>query len=355
MKDRINHIEGLDSLRALSIIFVLLLHGSYGHYKGGWVGVDIFFVVSGFLITSILYQEFIKKGSISLINFYMRRALRLFPALFLAIIISAILWRFSCNNFLQGYDFRLAILGAFFYFTNLIPGEISGNMSHFWSLAVEEHFYLFWPLVLTFFFFKINRRIGFVILSVIVLLSSLCRIFAFRNQMPFFNTGYNIDFYRFTFCRIDALLLGSVLSLSIAYFRNLHLFKNPKVNLIWLIIVFFIMIFVSVSIENANPILNAGFFIAINLLIVLMVFLVIQLDTHFLFENRVINWIGRRSYGIYLFHFPIFLYFENYRVNHDAFNFIIITILRLFFTFLICGISYKYLEKPILAYKSRFL
>jgi len=355
MNTKINYITGLDSLRAFSVMLVLMLHGSYGFFKGGWIGVDIFFVLSGFLITSILYNEYKKTNAIRIKRFYLRRILRLFPPLFTSIILAVILWQYSKEFFLPGYDLNLAIKGALFYFTNILPGEKSGNMSHFWSLAVEEHFYLIWPIITAYFLFRCSLRNANIILIVIIILISIFRIYAFYNKIYLFTTNNYIDFYRFTFCRSDGLLFGSLLALNQneKWLTKTTALLFSRKNLIYLCL--FIFLIIGFQFQYYDFYFNNGLFILSNILCFFTIILFINLDDTSYLNNKYFKWIGIRSYGIYTFHFPIFLFFERYRINHDLSNFILITICRIFTTFFVAGISYRFMENPILKLKTRII
>jgi peptidoglycan/LPS O-acetylase OafA/YrhL len=125
---RVEHISSLDGVRAVAITSVLLFHGTYGHVKGGWLGVDLFFVLSGYLITSLLQKEWDQNGTISLGDFYLRRALRLLPALLILISIVNIFWEASSTNRL------VASVAALFYAANLVDASLLG---HFSSLVLS--------------------------------------------------------------------------------------------------------------------------------------------------------------------------------------------------------------------------
>src|SRR5215203_2186902 len=153
---RLPYSPGLDGLRALAVIAVLLYHADLSWIPGGFLGVEVFFVISGYLITALLLAEWHQKGTINLKDFWMRRARRLLPALYVLLVVSLAF----AVVFLPGEVARLRddVLAAFGYVTNwyLIFGHVSyfeavgrpSLLQHLWSLAVEEQFYLLWPPVL---------------------------------------------------------------------------------------------------------------------------------------------------------------------------------------------------------------
>jgi len=139
---RLSHVPALDGLRGIAIATVVLTHTT-GWPPGGYLGVDLFFVLSGFLITTLLLEEHTATGTISIRRFYMRRARRLLPALFLLIGV------YTAVEFAQGRDPAGPALEGFFYCSNFFLGR-TDPLAPLWSLAQEEQFYLVWPLLLAF-------------------------------------------------------------------------------------------------------------------------------------------------------------------------------------------------------------
>ena len=153
------YVPELTGLRALAVFLAISEHTAIPGLRGGWVGVDIFFVLSGYLITSILVAEWRRTESIRLGRFYLKRALRLYPALILMLALGAIFYNYlGDGGTLVGYG-KTALLGA--TYTQDIAlgffGQAYGNLGHTWSLAVEEQFYLLWAPVL-FLLLKFRQR-----------------------------------------------------------------------------------------------------------------------------------------------------------------------------------------------------
>jgi peptidoglycan/LPS O-acetylase OafA/YrhL len=147
----VNHRPELDGLRALAVLLVIASHLAVPYLLGGWVGVDVFFVLSGYLITSILVREFHRTSSIALGHFYLRRVLRLYPALIAMLLVCAFWYRlFGESDTLNGYLHTAAYSG--FYLQDIVSGYGGGPhgaLGFTWSLALEEQFYLLWaPLLL---------------------------------------------------------------------------------------------------------------------------------------------------------------------------------------------------------------
>ena len=147
----------IDGLRTLAVLLVMLFHAKFEFFSGGFIGVDVFFVISGFLITSILYKENIN-NNFSYLSFYDRRIRRIFPMIFLTIFVSSIISFFICSpsefkNFSQSVVSTISYTSNIYFYnkTGYFFGDLNVNpLIHTWSLAVEEQFYIIFPLVLTF-------------------------------------------------------------------------------------------------------------------------------------------------------------------------------------------------------------
>ena len=152
--ERLPYMPGLDGLRAIAVVAVLLYHADISWIPGGFLGVDVFFVISGYLITSLLVLERLRSGHTDLKRFWLRRARRLLPALFTVLIVTVAFALLFARDSL--YRLNQDVVGALGYFTNWLMifrqesyFETFGRpplLRHLWSLAVEEQFYIFWPL-----------------------------------------------------------------------------------------------------------------------------------------------------------------------------------------------------------------
>src|SRR5579884_498695 len=152
----LKHYDGLDGLRGIAVLAVILFHGGVGWLTGGFLGVELFFVLSGFLITSLLLSEWLQSTGIVLRSFWARRARRLLPALFVLVLVIGIYYA-SAGPSKAVPGFWGDGLAALFYYSNwhqVAAGTsyfaASGPVSpfqHTWSLAIEEQFYVFWPLI----------------------------------------------------------------------------------------------------------------------------------------------------------------------------------------------------------------
>lgn len=154
--DRKNYIAGVDGLRAIAVMTVVMFHGAFSKFTGGFVGVDVFFVISGFLITRLIADEVTETGRFDFAQFYLRRAHRLFPALFFVFVLTfiAAFVLFDPQQFRRfggELQYALVSLSNVFFWAESGYFDTAANFKpllHTWSLAVEEQFYLVWPLVL---------------------------------------------------------------------------------------------------------------------------------------------------------------------------------------------------------------
>src|SRR4051812_15765629 len=212
------HIPALDGVRGLAILLVLIFHFSQLGYTpnptgfravlqkataAGWIGVDLFFVLSGFLITSILVEA---KGSQGYFrNFYMRRVLRIFPLYYGVLAVAAVLGLVFYDRLPQEYRNVFHYQGGLWaYLQNFIRIDWMG-FTHFWSLAVEEHFYLVWPALV----FFLSRRAAMGVCVALIAAAIAIRTGRVLNHAEIEAT------YTWTFCRMDCLAIGSLLALAI--------------------------------------------------------------------------------------------------------------------------------------------
>jgi peptidoglycan/LPS O-acetylase OafA/YrhL len=342
------YIKGFDALRALSIILVIASHlGLYDVLPesdfvrtrlwmviNGTTGVQVFFTLSGFLITSILIKELSKTGTIHFRNFYARRFLRLLPPLVIFYIFIGILMN---QNMIESS--RIGLSYSIFYIYNFVPRihNIS-ELGHMWSLALEEQFYLAWPLVL--FFIRNLRSAIFVIIGAI----GLCVLSVFIYQNIEWTKYYNSE--RWFFPAIAPVLIGS----AFAMVQQLQSEKWKGFIQKDLPVFFISMLCFFSPLYFPLKILNLAFIPqAVGIAIFLMWILNHQRSrlVHFL-NNPVLNYIGKISYGLYVYQ-GIFL-----RTGPGGELFIQQAPLNLGLTILVAILSFHLIENPVLKFKSRF-
>lgn len=212
-----SRIPSLDGLRALSIALVVVGHAYQGATNlnvhtpiwlvvgNAGLGVEIFFVISGFLITSLLLKEYQKFGTISLKNFYIRRIFRIIPALWVFLVTIALL---KITGILQGVNFK-SLLAAFTFTTNYSPWADSNALSHTWSLSVEEQFYILWPASLLWILNRFNRHGAIRFTLFLIIIAPIARLITHYIGNPFF-AGH---IYYMLHTRMDALMFGCLLAL----------------------------------------------------------------------------------------------------------------------------------------------
>ena len=210
-------IPSLDGLRAISIGLVVALHTLQRHdpahhasflwyalFNGG-TGVHIFFVISGYLITSLLLHEHARSGRISLSGFYIRRAFRILPPLYVyvaVLLLCAAVGRLALT--------RLDVLSALFFFHNYAATDVSWSLEHFWTLSVEEQFYLIWPFVLILCLsrpLEAGRRLAFRVALAVILVAPIIRVVSYRLHNPYW---HNAGMFQM---QADALMFGCVIAL----------------------------------------------------------------------------------------------------------------------------------------------
>ena len=226
------YIPEIDVLRAIAVFSVIFFHYQIPYFNGGYVGVDIFFVISGFLITNIIYKK-IQNNKFSLLEFYKKRSRRILPVLFFVIIISNFFFLNLNLSEQEANNLKDSSLASILFFSNIYFFFNSGYFAlsselqpliHTWSLAVEEQFYIFFPIFLIIFLKYKKINIGTLILSIIILFILL------TNYLE--KIAPTLNFYS-PISRSWALLIGSLISI---YFNKINKFfsKKKKVLLFYL-------------------------------------------------------------------------------------------------------------------------
>ena len=302
-------IDALDGFRGFAVLLIVLHHLVVASpwlfhrvTKGGGFGVDAFFVLSGFLITAILLRDQAKSGRVRFGAFYRRRAMRLLPALFAFLLVYLY---YSWVTSWVGAHEPSSALSIVFYFSNtwLRNAPLSPGLGHLWSLAVEEQFYLLWPACVAL-FFGLRRRLA---PTVVVLFATIAFVAIRRAEMWNHGTSWLVLYTRLG-TRADALLVGCLLAQ--LWVRG----KLPRrgVQLAgWAALAYFLYL---VRVGAGNPFLYRGGFTLIA--IALGLILLAVLETNWLFNRllrlRPIRAVGRVSYGLYIWHLPIFTALARY-------------------------------------------
>jgi peptidoglycan/LPS O-acetylase OafA/YrhL len=348
-------MPGLDGVRAIAVTAVLVFHANPDWLPGGFLGVDVFFALSGFLITSLLLAELDASGGVRFGRFYQRRARRLLPALFLVLIATSILAITVAQDAAERV--KEDVVASAFYVTNwwyVAHGtsyfEATGRpplLQHLWSLSVEEQFYLIWPLLM-YGLWRIGKVPGVRIGAALGAIGStaLMTWYAVSAGMPDATDTGRIYFGTDTHCM--TLLVGAVLAtlwrpgaLTPPTFRGRLL--SGAVGVVSLVALAAIFWFVG----PMTPWLYRGGFLVVGLVATGVVAGAAVTGT--LFSRGLamapLRWIGERSYGIYLWHWPIFMVLRP-GVDLDADGWPV-QVLRFGLTFLAAELSFRFVEMPI--------
>ena len=346
------YLPGLDGLRALAVIAVLVYHGNPSWLRGGFLGVEVFFVISGYLITMLLLSEHRRTGEIGVRHFWFRRARRLLPAVFaLLVVVTAVSVLFVREELTR---LRGDLFAALTYTMNwhLILDDTSyfdqferpPLLRHLWSLAVEEQYYLLWPLalfgLLALFRKRPDRLFGAMI--AIALLSTVVMALLYEPADP-------SRAYYGTECRMSGLMLGACLAL-FWHPRQLGAGIPPvrprmvgAVGVAGLVVLALLCV---LSTERGAFLYRGGF-----LLVDLASLAVIAAVAHpAVRAGRTLGipllvYVGLRSYSIYLWHWPVFA-LTRPGVDIDA-GPVPVFILRIVITLVLADLSYRLIELPI--------
>lgn len=309
---KMGYQPALDGLRALSVIAVILYHADVAWLPGGFLGVEVFFVVSGFLITSLMIEERVASGRVGLRAFWIRRARRLLPALFVMLLAMAITVAFFATD--SAPDFRRDVVPSVLYVSNwwqiyfvetpYFSASDLPVLRHLWSLAVEEQWYLLWPLLFVV-LSRMPRRIATVLIVVIALVSMVGTALAW---LPDSESRTNL-LYLSTPTRASGLLLGA--ALAFWWHRAQKPSRVVTVLLDGASLVALVVMGVAAARVGVNDeTLYRGWLSATSLASVVLIVVAVRPSRSVvrrLLALQPIAAIGRRSYGLYLWHWPIFV------------------------------------------------
>jgi len=328
----------IDGLRALAIIPVLLFHAGIKAFSGGFIGVDIFFVISGYLITTILYEE-LNTNHFSLANFYERRARRILPALFVVMAISipcAWLWLMPRDmwEFSKSLGFVLTSLSNSYFFSQAGYFSAASELKpliHTWSLAVEEQYYWLFPIFI-FLAWKINKKLILPLLGLIVLSSLIYNqtLVSVNPEAAFFLLP----------SRIWELLTGSMIAI---YLCNKKNYLNTKLHH-QLSFLGFILILISFTIFNQTT-QHPSLYTLIPVIGVALIILFASNKDLIgrLLSHKSIVGIGLISYSTYLWHQPLLSFARHRTINEpDQFFLLFLVLCSLGLGYL----SWRYIEQP---------
>ncbi|MGO0058807.1 acyltransferase family protein [Brevibacillus fluminis] len=347
------YMAGLDGLRALAVLAVIAYHLNFGWASGGLLGVGVFFVLSGYLITDILASQWKKYGQLDLKDFWIRRARRLLPAMLLMLAV-VVCWTIAADRS-QLPTLRSDSLAAIFYVSNwwLIFHQVSyfesfgppSPLGHLWSLAVEEQFYLLWPLLLALGFRYVPQRGKLALLALGgAAISAIAMALLFEPGIDPSRVYYGTD------TRSFALLIGAALAL-IWPSAKLSLEKtSPKARLTLDLVggVSLLAVLLMIAFTNEyDEFLYRGGMVVLSVATALLVASLAHPASRIgkWLGCKPLRWLGVRSYGIYLWHYPVIV-FTSPAVNTDGVD-LTRAALQLAASIILAALSWRFLEEPI--------
>ena len=348
------YITGLDGIRAIAVIMVLAYHLKLALFKSGFLGVTVFFVLSGYLITGILISEVEEEGTIDLKNFWLRRIRRLVPAvmsmavviIFVSAVVNRIIFTKGCKDFLAsvlGFNNWWQIFNKVSYFE---AAGVPSPFTHCWSLAIETQFYLIYPLILLGIYKLVKSRgegrakRGLLFAGVTLLLaliSVILMIVLFDPQKDASRVYYGTD------TRAFSLLFGALLAILWEY-RMVPRRLSASVNMVLGSVSFAVLLVMTIAINGSSNFWYRGGQFVGTILTVLVIYTVSGRKTwlsRFL-SNPVLKWIGDRSYSIYLWHYPIILLISK-GIKASWW----ITLIEIVLSVVLAELSYRFIETPI--------
>ena len=350
------YLPGLDGVRALAVIGVLLYHADLSWIPGGFLGVDVFFVLSGFLITSLILEEFDRSGRVDFRKFYLGRARRLLPALILVLVVVSL----AAALVYQDAARQLAsdVVASIFYVNNwwYIAADQSyfefiGRpplLKHLWSLAVEEQFYLVWPAIAFLAMRRFARKGVFAVAATLAILSTIWMLqLAVANGFPDFADPSRAYF------GTDSHSMGLLIGAAMATFWRPGRMRRAlptgasviitAIGIAALLAVIWFFVFVG----EFTPWLYRGGFLGLALIVATLIAAASHPGVGLgkAMGTQPWRYIGQRSYGLYLWHWPVFM---ATRPGLDLpLDGVPLLILRLGLTVGIAELSFRFVEMPI--------
>jgi peptidoglycan/LPS O-acetylase OafA/YrhL len=333
------HRADLQGLRAVAVLLVVLDHAGLSFLRGGYVGVDVFFVLSGFLITGLLLSQAARDGRVRLLDFYVRRARRILPAAVLTLVVTDIVAH-QLLNFVRAREAVTDSVWAAFFAANVhfaqvgsdyfAQGQPPSPVQHFWTLAVEEQFYLVWPVVLSLVLFATILRRHLLLIVAVAGATSLWWSIHATAAMP-------MSAYFSTAARAWELALGAALAIATSRLRRVPFAAG------WLGLACIVAAAVAFSGSTQFP-GYAALLPTVGAALVIAAGIGRQGGVGRLLSLAPLRYIGDRSYAFYLWHWPVLVISAEY-VGHDLSMAVQLGLLA--GAFLLSILSYGLFENPI--------
>ncbi len=357
---RLPYLPGLDGLRALAVGSVLLYHAGISWMSGGFLGVEVFFVISGYLITALLIAEWRDKDRIDLGQFWIRRARRLLPALFALLLVTCLIAVIFLPD--EVASLRGDVASSFLYVANwgFIVAQKSyfeqlgrpSLVQHLWSLAVEEQFYLVWPLIFVGGMKLFGRKRFPVVIIAMAFASAVLMFVLFTPGTDPSRVYYGTD------TRAAGLLFGCALAFAWAPWRlqaDITAKAARSLDIAGGVAVAILCVMLYLTNQRSDWLYRGGL-LFLDLVTLVVIAVTVHPAAHLgkVLGVRPLQWIGQRSYGLYLWHWPIFQLTRPHTVvdgvevrgdiGLDGFQ---LFALRMVLTFAVAELSYRFLEMPI--------
>ncbi len=359
-------IDALDGLRAIALLIIMGYHFGAGWLKGGFFSLDIFYVLSGYLITGLLLGEYASRGRIVLSRFWLRRARRLLPALLVVLVVVSLVVRLAEPQGLFP-DFRMSALSALFYFSNWWQIAASTNyffvtgvtspLTHTWSLAVEEQFYLIWPLVVV---AVMHMAKGFTRgVRVLLAVSAVGAVASMLEMALLYGPKANLTrLYFGTDTHAQSILIGSVLACSMTLIQTRRGVGGmaPRATGATARLMLSLLgaaglagtLLLTYTQEGTSPFAYRGGFMLSALSAAALIIGAVCVPGGPLalcLSTRPLVWIGTVSYGAYLWHYPVFIELDPVRTGTTGLELFAI---RFASTLALAAVSYYVVERPVM-------
>jgi peptidoglycan/LPS O-acetylase OafA/YrhL len=361
-----SRISALDGVRAVSLLLIMGYHFGVGWLQGGFFSLDIFYVLSGYLITGLLLGEFARRGRIQLSSFWLRRARRLLPALIIVLVAVTVMVRFAEPAGLYP-GFRMNALSALFYFSNWWQIHTSSNyfvatgtpspLTHTWSLAVEEQFYLVWPLVV-FAVLSLTKTFQRGVQAVLVLAGAGAIASALEMAYLYNPRGNITRLYFGTDTHAQSILIGATMACALTLIQRKRGEEGmapvarstpARYGLVAVGLLGFAGTFALTYFQGGTAAFDyqGGFFLSglSAAAIVIGAVCVPAGPIARVLSLKPLVWLGLVSYGAYLWHYPVFIYLDQTRTGTSGFPLLVI---RFGVTFAIAAASYYLVERPVI-------
>ncbi|MGX4686270.1 acyltransferase family protein [Vagococcus sp. JNUCC 83] len=341
------YIKGIDGLRAIAVIGVILYHLMPQSVSGGFLGVPLFFVISGYLMTDILLSEWENRQKIKIKDFYFRRAKRIYPSLIVLFIVSGSVFAFISRKYLLNFKAIIAssvlnvnnwwqIANGFSYFDRF---SNESPFTHLWSLSIEGQFYILWPIILAILLYKLKdyKKINQIILFIMGLSALL--------MMAFYTPESINRIYYGTDTRLFSVMMGSSLAFLLRIYHEklvtINYWKKLSAFIVGLLVIVASMFIMS----DSNIWVYRGGMFLFSLVSTIVLGLMVEVESFSnALTNPIIRWIGSRSYEIYLWQLPVMVVYTD-QLKWNGSNALMHALIQLLIIGLLSEATYRLVNK----------